>query len=86
MALSLPRDVTLVETADGVVLLDQRKGVYWQLNRAGAEALRMMLGGTAPGAVADNLARDFPVASHRALADVENLLTALTRAHLVVVS
>jgi hypothetical protein len=86
MALSFPTDVTAVDTGDGLVLLDQKKGRYWQLNGAGAAALRMLVDGESPQAVAASLARDFPGASQRALADVDGLVGALIRARLVVVS
>jgi hypothetical protein len=85
MALSFPPDVTTVDTGDGLVLLDEKKGRYWQLNGAGAAAVRMLLDGDPPPVVAARLAGDFPGASQRALADVESLISALTRARLVVV-
>ncbi len=48
MTLTLKPDVTATDTEDGLVLLDQRSGRYWQLNRSGATTLRLLLDGHTP--------------------------------------
>jgi hypothetical protein len=83
MAFVLLPDVTAAEADDGLVLLDQRNGRYWQLNGTGAATLRLLLDGYSPEAAAARLAREFPEASERAHADVRALLDALLNAHLV---
>ncbi|MEV4352679.1 lasso peptide biosynthesis PqqD family chaperone [Actinoplanes sp. NPDC049596] len=83
MPIALPRDVTATESADGLVLLDQRNGMYWLLNGTGATTLRLILDGYSPAATAARLARDFPDASERITADVQSLLAALREAGLL---
>lgn len=41
----LRRDIAISETADGLLLRDERRGRDWQLNAAGAFVLRAMLAG-----------------------------------------
>jgi Coenzyme PQQ synthesis protein D (PqqD) len=83
MTIALPRDVTATESADGLVLLDQRNGRYWMLNGTGATTLRLVLDGYSPAAAAARLARDYPDASDRIEADVQGVLTALREAGLL---
>jgi hypothetical protein len=83
MSIALPRDVTATESADGLVLLDQRNGRYWMLNGTGATTLRLILDGYSPMAATARLAREFPDASERIEADVQSLLTALREAGLL---
>ncbi|WTW32198.1 lasso peptide biosynthesis PqqD family chaperone [Streptomyces purpurascens] len=59
-------DVTACATGDGMVLLDERTGRYWQLNSTGALAVTALLDGAAPGQVADRLAATRPVPRERA--------------------
>lgn len=40
MLLRLRPDVSVTSTAAGIVLLDERSGRYWQLNRSGSVVLR----------------------------------------------
>ena len=58
MSIALPRDVTATESADGLVLLDQRNGRYWMLNGTGATTLRLILDGYSPMAATARLARE----------------------------
>ncbi|WP_238014365.1 lasso peptide biosynthesis PqqD family chaperone [Dactylosporangium sp. AC04546] len=83
MALVLAPDVTTTAVEDGLVLLDQRSGRYWQLNGSGALTLRRLLDGAAPADVADELAGDAGEVRARALGDVETLVAALCRAGLL---
>ncbi|GHE64541.1 hypothetical protein GCM10018785_36850 [Streptomyces longispororuber] len=84
MTFALKPDVTATDTEDGLVLLDERSGRYWQLNRSGATTLRLLLDGHTPEETALRLARLHPDAADRALTDVRALLAALDRARLVV--
>ncbi|GGO87593.1 lasso peptide biosynthesis PqqD family chaperone [Wenjunlia tyrosinilytica] len=84
MTLALTPDVTATDTDDGLVLLDQRTGRYWQLNRTGATTLRLLLDGLSPEDAASALTAHSPDAADRALTDVRTLLDALRAAHLVV--
>ncbi len=86
MTLSLSPDVTIAETEDGIVLLDQRNGRYWQLNRTGATTLRLLLEGLSPEQTASRLAAKAAVTANRALSDVEAIVSSLRSAHLVVAS
>ncbi|MFI9580581.1 lasso peptide biosynthesis PqqD family chaperone [Streptomyces sp. NPDC052236] len=79
----LRADVTACPTEDGMVLLDERNGRYWQLNATGALAVQALLDGATPEHVADQLTRTRPVSRERAAADVAALVDQLTRANLV---
>ncbi|MGK5559349.1 PqqD family peptide modification chaperone, partial [Actinomadura kijaniata] len=46
MALRFAPDVATAETAYGTVLLDQRKGRYWELNPTGTLVVRTLMGGS----------------------------------------
>jgi Coenzyme PQQ synthesis protein D (PqqD) len=84
--LSLSRDVVVTNIENGAVLLDGRRGRYWQLNESGATALQTLLAGTAPAAVAARLASGTPVPDEEALRDVLALIEALRQARLLEVS
>jgi hypothetical protein len=43
--MKLQKCVSLTETDEGAVLLNEKTGKYWQLNRSGAHALRELLAG-----------------------------------------
>ncbi|MFD6393061.1 lasso peptide biosynthesis PqqD family chaperone [Nocardia sp. NPDC055029] len=80
----LRTDVSCCPTQDGMVLLDERDGRYWQLNTTGAAVVSALLDGATPEQVADRLAATRPVDRDRAGADVAALLDHLTRVGLVV--
>jgi hypothetical protein len=84
MKLTLARDVTLTVVDSGAVLLDGRRGRYWQLNHSGAGVLRQLLDGTAPDAAAAGLCA--PVSDDQARQDVQALIDALSAAKLVEVA
>ncbi|GAB2592519.1 hypothetical protein GCM10027168_26930 [Streptomyces capparidis] len=86
MTYHLGPDVSATDTEEGLVLLDQRTGRYWQLNPSGAAVLRLVLAGNSPREAAEELVRRAPAAAPRAEADVAALLNALRAARLVVVS
>lgn len=79
----LRTDVTCCTTENGMVLLEERTGRYWQLNATGAAVLQALLEGFTPRQIADQLTRTRPVTGDRATADVNSLLEQLTRAGLV---
>jgi hypothetical protein len=79
----LRADVTACPTDDGMVLLDERQGRYWQLNSTGALVVQALLDGATLEQVADQLSRNRPVSRERAVADVAALMDQLTRAKLV---
>ncbi|MFE2515485.1 lasso peptide biosynthesis PqqD family chaperone [Streptomyces mirabilis] len=86
MKLSLARDVTLTVVDTGAVLLDGRRGRYWQLNHSGAGVLRQLLDGEAPDAAAAGLCAAAPVSDDQARQDVQALIDALSAAKLVEVA
>jgi hypothetical protein len=75
--------VSATEADDGVVLLDERAGTYWQLNDSGAQVLRTLLSGGGAREAAEALCADYPVAAERAAADVRALVERLIAAGLV---
>lgn len=65
------------ETEDGIVLLNQRKGVYWHLNGTAAEILRSLReDGDRDVAVAEIRDR-YGIDESRARNDVEDLIRSL---------
>ncbi|MFB6533096.1 lasso peptide biosynthesis PqqD family chaperone [Streptomyces noursei] len=79
----LRTDVACTATEDGMVLLDERNGCYWQLNATGATILQALLDGATPQQITDCLTAARPVTRDRAAADISALLDHLTRAGLV---
>lgn len=79
----LHADVSACTTDDGMVLLDERAGRYWQLNGTGALVVQALLDGTEPEHIADRLAATRPVSREQATADVTALIEHLLRARLV---
>jgi Coenzyme PQQ synthesis protein D (PqqD) len=76
-------DVAVTDTDDGLVLLDQRTGRYWQLNSTGAAVLRCLLDGqSTEGAVAELTAR-YQVEGDKAMNDVVTLSDELRTARLL---
>lgn len=80
---SLSRDVTTTDTESGLVLLDGRRGRYWQLNRSGATVLRSLLSGGTPEMASDRLRSDQDIPVERAQQDVAALIDALRSARLL---
>ncbi|WP_341716391.1 lasso peptide biosynthesis PqqD family chaperone [Micromonospora sp. FIMYZ51] len=83
MTVRLHDHVLLTETEDGAVLLDERRGRYWQLNGSGALLLTMLLSGAVVEQAATALMDRYPVDGERALADVRALVSGLRAAGLV---
>ncbi|UED85401.1 lasso peptide biosynthesis PqqD family chaperone [Streptomyces profundus] len=76
-------DVVSCDTEDGLVLLDSRRGRYWQLNATGAAIVRGLLGGATVERIAAELSRKQPVTADRATEDIRTLVDQLTRARLI---
>jgi hypothetical protein len=83
MTVRLRADVSTADTDEGLVLLDERAGRYWQLNPTGALVLRLLLEGMNPHQTAQILADRHPVSIEQAAADVAALLERLHTAGLV---
>ncbi|MEV4996546.1 lasso peptide biosynthesis PqqD family chaperone [Streptomyces niveus] len=83
MTFALAPGVSLADTENGTVLLDERSGRYWMLNRTGAVVLRCLLDGESPEETARTLLRRFPNAAGQATAHVEGLLDALRAAKVI---
>ncbi|MGY0057183.1 lasso peptide biosynthesis PqqD family chaperone [Streptomyces sp. LZ34] len=81
--ITLRPQVTCVTTPEGMVLLDERSGRYWQLNATGALILRHLLRGETPRQAAAALARRHPAAAARATGDVDQLLSMLRERRLL---
>ncbi|GAA3502081.1 lasso peptide biosynthesis PqqD family chaperone [Streptomyces albogriseolus] len=86
MKLSLARDVTLTPVDSGAVLLDGRRGRYYQLNASGSAILRKLLDGDTPATAAASLSESAPVSEERVHQDVLALVRALSEADLVEVA
>ncbi|GAA3347152.1 hypothetical protein GCM10020358_60820 [Amorphoplanes nipponensis] len=83
MSTVINESVSIAETDHGVVLLDERTGRYWQLNRSGAVVLRELLAGRTPRDAGAALAGAFPVSPEQAEADAHALLGRLREAGLL---
>lgn len=84
MSLRMRADVALCETEDALVLLDERTGRYFQVNRTGAMILKELMAGSSVERVAANLARTYPVTLEEASDDVKRFLDQLAEEALVV--
>ncbi|MFF1692219.1 lasso peptide biosynthesis PqqD family chaperone [Streptomyces sp. NPDC058257] len=83
MRLTLDPDVAVAETDDGAVLLHQLTGRYWQLNRTGADVLRLLLDGCGSEEVAGRLALRHAIDPGDAHRDVVRVTDELTAAQLL---
>ncbi|MEU4208422.1 lasso peptide biosynthesis PqqD family chaperone [Streptomyces sp. NPDC026206] len=85
MSLTLRHDVCATDTEDGMVLLDEITGRYWQLNGTATLILRTLLGGAAPQKAASGLREAYPqLTVERSGSDTASLIDALLEAGLVV--
>lgn len=83
MSLRLRPDVTTTDTDDGLVLLDERTGRYWQLNTTGAVVLRALLEDHRTERIAQDLAARYHVDIGQAHHDITALTEHLHAAKLV---
>jgi hypothetical protein len=86
MKLSIAPDVTVTPMEAGAVVLDGRRGRYWQLNATGAAVLQTLRDGRDAEAAADLLSADGAVTAEQALADVRALIDSLIEARLLEVA
>lgn len=85
MSLALRHDVCATDTEDGLVLLDELTGRYWQLNGTARIVLRSLLGGATPQDAARRLRDTYPqLTAERAAVDTAALIDSLRTARLVV--
>jgi hypothetical protein len=83
MPLRLRPDIATTDTDDGLVLLDERTGRYWQLNPTGAHVLHALIQGQHPDRIAADLATHYRIEVHQAQHDVTALTDHLHTAKLV---
>jgi hypothetical protein len=83
VSLSLADGVSIAETDDGAVLLDERSGRYWRLNGSGARVLQGLLTGQGARDAALSAATGAAVAPDRATRDAARFLDELRTAGLV---
>ncbi len=74
MSVKLCDDLTVTDTEYGIVLLDETRGEYWNLNPTGALILRTVLEGGTQEDAARALAEEFDVEPEAARKDVGELL------------
>ncbi|MGW2227164.1 lasso peptide biosynthesis PqqD family chaperone [Streptomyces formicae] len=85
MSLILRPDVCATDTPNGMVLLDEVTGRYWQLNGTAALVLRTLLTGAEPPDAARVLRAAHPrLTAERADDDTASITGALLAARLVV--
>ncbi|ASO19090.1 hypothetical protein FHR81_001357 [Actinoalloteichus hoggarensis] len=84
MTFALSPDVSITDVGDGMVLLDERGGRYFQLNETGALVLRRVLAGVAVDAVVAELRDRHPDAAGRVADDVSGIIDSLCAAEVVV--
>lgn len=84
MTLRLAEDIRLTETEQGAVLLDTRRGKYFQLNPTAVYTLRGLLDGAELPEVVARLAGHYQTDPERITADVTRVLTDLRAAKLVI--
>ncbi|MEV7008679.1 lasso peptide biosynthesis PqqD family chaperone [Streptosporangium sp. NPDC051022] len=83
MNFSLAPDVSMADTGQSMILLDERSGRYWQLNATGAVVVRLLLRGDSVQEVVAELGRRHPGAVRRIAADVAELMHSLKQARVV---
>ncbi|MEV5721701.1 lasso peptide biosynthesis PqqD family chaperone [Amycolatopsis mediterranei] len=81
--IALPDNVSFTSTEYGGVLLDEKTAQYWQLNGAGAVALRTMIDGGDAAAAAAAVCELYDTTSEIATTDINQVLTELRTAGLI---
>jgi hypothetical protein len=79
----LRADVSAVSVEDGMVLLDERTGRYYQVNGSGAVVLTILIGGGGRQEAADALVERYDVDRDRALGDAGTIIDRLSATGLV---
>lgn len=83
MTLKLRGGVCTADVDYGTALLDERRGVYWNLNPSGALIVQTLLQGGTQEDAAQALTREYSVDVGTAREDVQELVDALSAAQLV---
>jgi hypothetical protein len=83
MTMTLRPHISTTNTDDGMVLLDERTGRYFQLDPSGALILDALVNGAELPQAARLLTERYTVTHDRALADVTTLIDHLRTAGLV---
>jgi Coenzyme PQQ synthesis protein D (PqqD) len=83
MPLRLRPDIATTDTDDGLVLLDERTGHYWQLNPTGVHVLHALIEGHHPDQIAAELATRYRIEIQQAQHDITALTDHLHAANLV---
>jgi Coenzyme PQQ synthesis protein D (PqqD) len=83
MTLKLRDGVSAAETENGITLLDEDSGQYWNLNPTGVVVLRTLLDGGTPAQAVQELTTQYAVDAETASRDVEDLVGGLQSAGLV---
>lgn len=76
-------EIATTDTDDGVVMLDERSGRYWQLNRTATLMLHALLRGAPPERIAEDLATRHHIDRQRVEHDIGALIDHLHNAKLV---
>jgi hypothetical protein len=79
----LRKHVLFNVTTNGGVLLDERRGSYWEINETGAHSLQLLLAGKSDREAAENIATRYQIDNRSAVEDLRNFLSDLTTAGLV---
>ncbi|MFF8841376.1 lasso peptide biosynthesis PqqD family chaperone [Streptomyces sp. NPDC015127] len=74
MALRFGTDVSTAETDYGTVLLDERSGMYWELNPTGTVVIKTLLEGGDEAAAVAALVDEFDIDQEQAAQDVATLV------------
>ena len=83
MTLKLRNGVSTADTDNGIVLLDEDNGQYWNLNPTAALVLRTLLDGGTPEQAVQELTGQYAVDADTASRDVQDLVSELHSAGLV---
>ncbi|MFJ6053692.1 lasso peptide biosynthesis PqqD family chaperone [Streptomyces sp. NPDC092307] len=83
MNMRLRADISTADTDDGMVLLDERDGRYWQLNHSGTKIMKLLLSGHANHDVITSLVAEYHISHDRAEDDVTSFVRHLQNARLV---
>jgi hypothetical protein len=74
MGWRLRTGVSMTRTEYGLVLLDEPRGEYFQLNPTGAIVANGLLAQSTVQQIADEVAREYDVTREQARADIETLI------------
>jgi Coenzyme PQQ synthesis protein D (PqqD) len=81
--LRLRPEIATTNTDDGLVLLDERTGRYWQLNPTATHILHALLAGQHPDHIAAEMATRYHIDTEQAQHDITTLTDHLHTARLV---